>query len=197
MTLARPARGKPQRLIPAVGQASFPEPIEEATLLRRQGIDTALPRIVPAGSADRPRARHSRCRQGSRREHTASQGTVGPHRPFPEDAGTVCRARPFDLGQPAADDRRAPDHRWPRIACGKQDCRGHDIDIVAVDLLHMPTGWQSARACRHSAPGRSPRRPSSGCRPRGKTSFPRRRCPASEMTSCPTPSWRQPSPTKA
>ena len=69
-------------------------------------------------------------------------GRIGP---FPEDAGTVRRARPFDLGQPAADDRRAADHRWPRILLGKQDCRGHGIDIVAVDLLHVPSAEAEAR----------------------------------------------------
>ena len=60
---------------------------------------SATPRS-PAGSADRPRARPIGCRPGPRSGHAASQGTVGPRRPFLEDAGAMCRARPFDLGQP-------------------------------------------------------------------------------------------------
>ena len=85
------------------------------------------------------------------------------------------RARPFDLGQPAADDRRAADHRWPRIRLGKQDCRGHDIDIVAVDLLHMPTAEAERAGMSSSAPESIT--PSSVIRlsSQRKTSFPRRR----------------------
>ena len=162
----RAARSRKARSGSSQPSASAPREAFRGGAACREAEHRRLCHASYSGRLRRPaRARQIGSRPGFRKEHGASQGTVGPRRTFSK-MRAMCSARPFDLGQPAADDRRAADHRGADPSC-QQDRRRYGIHVMAVDLLHVPSAETEAPACRRSAPTRWRRRPSSGCRPRG------------------------------
>ncbi len=128
-----------ERALPAVGQATFAQAVEQAALLGGQGLNTGLPSLVggqaaPAGVAPGLEDRGRHLERRMRPVQILPRG----RRDLLGDAGAVGGAGALDLGQAAADHRGAGDHRRPGIALREQEGGAHRLGIVTVHLLHVP-----------------------------------------------------------